>query len=52
ELQAYDVFINLLKIANDKKKRIFLYGAKKEVNQAVVDRISSEYPDITIAGCS
>ncbi|WP_145644082.1 WecB/TagA/CpsF family glycosyltransferase, partial [Bacillus paralicheniformis] len=43
---------NLLKIANDKKKSIFLYGAKKEVNQAVVDRISSEYPDITIAGCS
>ncbi|MEC1259395.1 WecB/TagA/CpsF family glycosyltransferase [Bacillus swezeyi] len=51
-IAGYDVFINLLKIANDKKKRVFLYGAKKEVNQAVADRISSEYPDINLVGCS
>lgn len=51
-IAGYDVFVNLLKIANDKQKRIFLYGAKKEVNQAVVDRISSEYPSISIVGYS
>ncbi|MFN2744478.1 MULTISPECIES: WecB/TagA/CpsF family glycosyltransferase [unclassified Bacillus (in: firmicutes)] len=51
-IAGYDVFVNLLKMANQKHKRVFLYGAKKEVNKAVVERISSEYPDIKLVGYS
>lgn len=45
-IAGYDVFINLLSLADRKKKRVFLYGAKQEVIQAVADRLSTEYPGI------
>lgn len=47
-IAGYDVFINLLSLADRKKKRVFLYGAKQEVIQAVADRLSTEYPGIEI----
>ncbi|QII50869.1 WecB/TagA/CpsF family glycosyltransferase [Bacillus paralicheniformis] len=51
-IAGYDVFINLLSLADRKKKRVFLYGAKQEVIQAVADRLSTEYPGIELAGYS
>ncbi|MCY8092866.1 WecB/TagA/CpsF family glycosyltransferase [Bacillus haynesii] len=51
-IAGYDVFINLLSLADRKKKRVFLYGAKQEVIQAVADRLSTEYPEIELAGYS
>ena len=39
-------------MADRKKKRVFLYGAKQEVIQAVADRLSTEYPGIELAGYS
>ncbi|MCY7759450.1 N-acetylglucosaminyldiphosphoundecaprenol N-acetyl-beta-D- mannosaminyltransferase [Bacillus inaquosorum] len=51
-IAGYDVFKELLGIADKKKKRIFLYGAKKDVIKGVVSKISSEYPNIQIAGYS
>ncbi|MDA7025476.1 WecB/TagA/CpsF family glycosyltransferase [Bacillus sp. CLL-7-23] len=51
-IAGYDVFINLLGIANQKKKKVFLYGAKPGVIQAAAERISNEYPDIELVGYS
>jgi len=51
-IAGYDVFVNLLGMADSKKKRVFLYGAKPEVIEAVVERISNEYPGIELAGYS
>jgi exopolysaccharide biosynthesis WecB/TagA/CpsF family protein len=46
------VFKALLSIANRKKKRIFLYGAKKDVMAEVVKKISNEYSNAQVVGYS
>ncbi|MEK3708471.1 WecB/TagA/CpsF family glycosyltransferase [Bacillus sp. FSL K6-1005] len=51
-IAGFDVFKELLGIANKKKKRIFLYGAKKDVIENVVSKISAEYSNIQITGYS
>lgn len=40
----------LLNAANKVGKRVYLYGAKENVVQALVDRISLKFPDITVVG--
>ncbi|MGG0051312.1 WecB/TagA/CpsF family glycosyltransferase [Bacillus atrophaeus] len=51
-IAGYDVFKALLSIANRKKKRIFLYGAKKDVMAEVVKKISNEYSNAQVVGYS
>lgn len=41
---------NLLVIANELGKSIYLFGAKEEVLEALVNKIKKEYPNIIIAG--
>jgi len=35
---------------NDKRKRVYLFGASKSVVKKVASKLSAEYPDIVIAG--
>lgn len=51
-IAGFDIFTSLLKIANKKNKRIFLYGGKSHVIDNVVARIKDEYPNIEICGYS
>lgn len=40
----------LFRLADEKRKSLYLYGAKPEVLQALLDRIQRDYPGITVAG--
>ncbi|ALC82534.1 MULTISPECIES: WecB/TagA/CpsF family glycosyltransferase [Bacillus] len=51
-IAGYDIFTSLLTLANDKKKKIFLYGATKDVLDSTIQRIKLEYPNIELAGSS
>ncbi|QFY86428.1 WecB/TagA/CpsF family glycosyltransferase [Bacillus subtilis] len=51
-IAGYDLFVTLLQQAHKKHKRVYFYGASDEVVRATADRISREYPNIVIAGCS
>lgn len=41
---------NICKLAADKGYRIFLYGAKEEVNKAASDELSGRHPSLKIVG--
>nr|BCB22868.1 WecB/TagA/CpsF family glycosyltransferase [Erysipelothrix sp. 715] len=45
-----DLFEELLKLANKKKLRIYLFGAKEDVVVVVKQNIEKQYPNITISG--
>lgn len=45
-----DISKKLLKLGNEEKKSIYLYGAKPEVLQALTHKIETEYPGLCIAG--
>ena len=45
-----DLFQNLVKIAAEKKYKIFLFGAKEEVVKKVKDTFEREYPSLQIVG--
>jgi len=45
-----DLMYKLLERANEKGYRIFLFGAKEEVLQKVLQKIRTEYPGVQIAG--
>ncbi|BDR60077.1 WecB/TagA/CpsF family glycosyltransferase [Lactobacillus xylocopicola] len=47
---GYDLFVWLLKVANEQKLRIYLVGAKPEVLAAVQERIGREYGGIDLVG--
>ncbi|MEC1422405.1 WecB/TagA/CpsF family glycosyltransferase [Bacillus subtilis] len=49
-IAGYDVFISLLELANQLSKKIYLYGAKKEVLNGVISKIKKEFPNIEIVG--
>ncbi|MEH7102518.1 WecB/TagA/CpsF family glycosyltransferase [Bacillus velezensis] len=51
-IAGFDVFLALLGLANQQSKKIFLYGAKQDVLDAVLNRISKEYPNIEVVGAS
>ncbi|GAB4270293.1 MAG: exopolysaccharide biosynthesis glycosyltransferase VpsK [Candidatus Rifleibacteriota bacterium] len=45
-----DLMQNLVKLAHEKKYKIFFFGAKEEIVRAVVERYSKEYSPDIIAG--
>lgn len=49
-ITGYDTMINLLSLANQKKKSLYLFGAKEEVIKKCIMKIKKEYPKIVIKG--
>lgn len=47
---GYDLFLWLMKLANERGLRVFLIGAKPAVIHAVQAKIAKEYPDIQLVG--
>ena len=41
---------NICKLSADKGYKIFIYGAKEEVNKSAVEEIKKKYPSVKIAG--
>ena len=48
---GYDLFTWLLDVANLRKLRVYLIGAKPEVIKAVEEKINLKYPQIELVGC-
>ena len=42
--------VSILKLANQKKKTLYLYGAKENVLQKMLNKIKDEYPRIKVLG--
>lgn len=51
-ITGIDISKYLLEEANEQKKSIYLFGAKKDVIKDLVDKIKIEYPNIIILGYS
>lgn len=51
-ITGIDIAEYLLKLANENKYSIYLFGAKEEVINTLVARIKKEYPNINILGYS
>ena len=51
-ITGIDIAEYLLKLANENKYSIYLFGAKAEVVEKLVNRIKVEYPNINILGYS
>ena len=51
-ITGIDISEYLLKLANENKYSIYLFGAKEEVIDALVNKINKEYPNINILGYS
>ena len=51
-ISGIDISEYLLKLANENKYSIYLFGAKEEVIDALVNKINKEYPNINILGYS
>ena len=49
-ITGYDTMINILTLANQKKKSIYLYGAEKHVLNKVKEKIKKDYPKIKVVG--
>lgn len=49
-ITGMDTAVKLLELLNNKKKSIYLFGARPEVLDKVVEMIKRDYPRITIAG--
>lgn len=47
---GFDMFVSLLQLADQKKYRIYLLGAKEEVIEKTVANIKEKYPNAQIAG--
>jgi N-acetylglucosaminyldiphosphoundecaprenol N-acetyl-beta-D-mannosaminyltransferase len=45
-----DFIFDICNIAADKSYRIFIYGAKEDVNKKAVDELKNRYPDLKIVG--
>ncbi|RPI25719.1 MAG: glycosyltransferase [Acidobacteria bacterium] len=45
-----DLMYRLLETADEKGYRIFFFGAKEKILQAVLSRVRSEYPGVQVAG--
>lgn len=50
KITGVEITACLLKIADQQNKGIYLYGAKENVIQTLVQKIKKEYPHITISG--
>ena len=51
-ITGIDISEYLLKLANENKYSIYLFGAKEEVIESLVEKIKKEYPNINILGYS
>lgn len=49
-ITGMDTVLKLLEFLNNKKKSLYLFGAKEEVLSKMVDVIKRDYPRITLAG--
>ena len=49
-ITGVDFVTALFRMADEKKKKVYLYGAKPEVLDALVERLKREYPGIVLAG--
>lgn len=49
-ITGIDTALELLKMANEYAKSIYLFGAKEEVGKALVKKIKEEYPHIKVLG--
>lgn len=47
---GYDTMVELLKVGNEKRYKIFLLGAQKETIEKAVENIHATYPNIDIVG--
>lgn len=47
---GYDLTLELLRIADEKKLKVFLLGAKDEVIEKTVYKVKSNYPNIDVVG--
>ena len=47
---GFDLMVDLLKVANKQKLRVFFLGAKEEVVGQAVQNVEKDYPDLVIAG--
>jgi len=47
---GYDLFLDLLNMANQKHLSIYLIGAKQEIIELAVKRVREEYPNISLVG--
>ena len=50
KITGIDLTYEFLKMANDLKKNVFLFGATAEVLKALKDKINKEYPNINLVG--
>ena len=49
-IPGIDIAQQLLEYGNEMEKSVYLFGAKQEVIEAMVDRINKEYPNLIAAG--
>lgn len=49
-LTGFDLMIELLKLANDENKSIYLLGGSEKINSLASQKILSQFPNITLAG--
>ena len=49
-IPGIDIAQQLLEDGNEMGKSVYLFGAKQEVIEAMVDRINKEYPNLVVAG--
>nr|WP_205825391.1 WecB/TagA/CpsF family glycosyltransferase [Bacillus sp. RO1] len=49
-ITGVDLFVKLLELADKKRYKIFLYGAKPEVVAKAVENIKRDYPNLIVAG--
>lgn len=51
-ITGMDTAVKLLELLNNKKKSLYLFGAKKEVLNRLIEVINRDYPCITVLGAS
>lgn len=49
-ITGVDIASKLLELLNNKKKSLYLFGAKREVLDKLLDKIKTEYPKIKVLG--
>lgn len=51
-ITGIDISQELLRLLNEQKKKLFLFGAKEEVVVALIDKIKTDYKNIKVVGYS
>lgn len=50
-ITGIDMMMDLLRLADKNRYRVFFFGSKQDVLDMVIDKIHKDYPNIIIAGC-